>query len=365
MKKLLIPAICMCLMFTACGKKEPVVQADAPVEQEEVVPEIEEEPEPVIEEVEEVVEVIDPLEGKAKSPFTGEYIDEELISLRPYAITINNNHKALPQSGIAQADIMYEVPAEGEITRMVGIFQNFDAEKIGPVRSARDYFTYFALDNDAIYIHHGGSPTGYAAIKNRGINDIDGMKDSAFWRDQKRFNTAGMYEHSSYIDAEGIKESAANKGFDLEYDAEPMFSFYDEETKIEGERAPLVTIPYSYYQVSQFVFNVETGLYERYQTDKPQIDDQTGETVTAKNVIIQEAEIYIIPGDDAGRREVSLVGSGKGYMATMGNVQPITWQKTAYNAPTQWFDADGNELKLNAGKTWICVCPIGEDYTFE
>jgi len=305
------------------------------------------------------------VKGLALRPFKGGYIDEELGNLRPYAITINNNHKALPQSGISQADIMYEVPAEGEITRMVGIFQNFDAEKIGPVRSARDYFTYFALDNDAIYVHHGGSPTGYAAIKNRGINDIDGMNDSAFWRDQKRLNTAGMYEHSSYTDAEGIKASAESKGFVRDYNAEPMFDFYEEETKIGGERAPLVTIPYSYYQVSQFVFNPETGLYERYQTDKPQIDDQTGEVVTAKNVIIQEAEIYIIPGDSEGRREVSLVGNGKGHLVTMGSVQPVTWQKTAYNAPTQWFDAEGNKLKLNAGKTWICVCPIGEEYTFE
>ena len=240
-----------------------------------------------------------------------------------------------------------------------------EGEENGPVRSCRDYFTYFALDNGAIYVHHGGSPTGYASLTNRGIENIDGMKDSAFWRDQKRLNTAGMYEHSSYTDAEGIKASAESKGYSSEMKVEPMFSFYEEETKPGGERAPLVTIPYSYYQISQFVFNVETGLYERYQTDKPQIDDQTGETVTAKNVIIQEAEIYIIPGDDAGRREVSLVGSGKGYLATMGEVVPITWQKTAYNAPTQWFDADGNELKLNAGKTWICVCPIDEEYTFE
>lgn len=349
MKKFLALILCSVMLFSACSSDEPV---SSEIEQ------------PGTEATEEVVEA-DPYEGMDINPLTGLYIDEEDAGRRAFAVVINNLPKALPQSGLGDADIFYEVLAEGGITRLVAIFQELDAEKIGPVRSARDYFTYFALDNGAIYVHHGGSPTGYASLTNRGIENIDGMKDSAFWRDQQRLNTAGMYEHSSYTDAESIKASAESKGYGLEYETEPMFGFYEEETVIEGERAPLVTIPYSYYQISQFVFNSETKLYERYQTDKAQIDDQTGETVTAKNVIIQEAEIYIIPGDDAGRREVSLVGSGTGYLVTMGNAQPITWQKTAYNAPTQWFDAEGNELKLNAGKTWICVCPIGEEYTFE
>ena len=358
MKRLLTAAVCVGVAFSAaaCGKKEePVSEAAVSA----VVSQIEEEPEA------EVIEEKDELEGKAPSHFTGEYIDEELVNLRPFAVTINNLHKALPQSGIGQADILYEAPAEGEITRIVAVFQNFDAEKIGPVRSARDYFTYFALDNDAVYVHHGGSPTGYAAIKNRGIDNIDGMKDSAFWRDQQRLSQAGMYEHSSYTDAQGLKESAESKGYRNEYSAEPMFSFYEEETDVEGERAPVITIPYSSYQISQFVYNTETKLYERYQSDKAQIDELTGEVVSVKNVIIQEAETYVIAGDDAGRREVSLVGSGKGVMASMGSVQPITWSKEKYNTPTKWYDKDGNELTLNCGKTWICVCPIGESYTFE
>lgn len=355
MKKRFYLLFAAVLVFSSCGKKAEEVQKEPEISALSSVSEIEEKPQ----------EEEESLEGLAQSPLTGEYIDEEKAVLRPFAVTINNLHKALPQSGIGQADILYEVPAEGEITRIVAVFQYFDAEKIGPVRSARDYFTYFALDNDAVYVHHGGSPTGYAAIKNRGINHIDGMRDNAFWRDKERMNKAGMYEHSSYTDAEGLKKSAEAKGYRDKYEGEPMFSFYDEETVPEGENADFVSIPYSYYQISQFKFNSQTGLYERSQSDMPQIDDITGEQLSVKNVILQEAPIYVISGDEAGRREVSLVGSGKGTLVTMGRKQNITWSKDTYYSPTKWFDEKGNPLELNKGKTWICVCPENCGYTFE
>ena len=256
------------------------------------------------------------LEGLAVNPLTGLYIDEEAAKRRPFAVMINNLHKALPQSGIGQADLYYETLAEGEITRIVAVFQDFDAEKIGPVRSARDYFTYFALDNDAFYIHHGGSSTGYGAIRSRGVDNLDGMSDNAFWRDKVRLNTPGMYEHSSYTDADGLLASVTAKGYRTERDDQntPMFHFYEEDTALGGAalEAEDVVIPYSSYQISEFIYDADTRLYTRIQSGEEQIDDLTGQAVTVKNVIIQQAEISVIPGDDAGRRKVELIDSGEG-----------------------------------------------------
>ena len=307
------------------------------------------------------------LEGKSVSSLTGIYVDSEIANRRPIAVTINNLHKALPQSGIGEADLYYEVLAEGEITRIVAIFENFNSQKIGPVRSAREYFTYFALDNDAIYIHHGGSPTGYSAIRNRGVDDLDGMNDTtAFLRDKKRANTPGMYEHSSYIDTEGILKSIENRGYRQERNnTMPMFSF-SEENKVltDGINAIDLKIPFSSYQISEFKYNSDTGKYERYQSGEPQIDEETSEILTVKNIIVQYANTYVIDGE--GRREIDLIGSGEGYFVTNGKAINLTWKKEKYNTPTKWYDSLGNQLEINKGKTWICVYPTNqEDISFE
>ena len=158
---------------------------------------IEDELEPEPEEEEE-----DPgpdLTGLAMNPLTGHYIDEDLAWRRPLAVVINNINQALPQSGIAQADVIYEVLAEGGVTRLVAIYKEMDAEKIGPVRSTRHYFLDFALNHDAVLVHHGGSPQGYAAISNMGAANLDGMHIvRAFFRDPARAAIPRMIEHSSF-----------------------------------------------------------------------------------------------------------------------------------------------------------------------
>jgi len=120
-------------------------------------------------------------------PLTGLPTEKPVVNCRPVAVVINNHHKALPQSGIGQAAICYEVLAEGNITRIVAVFHDFDAQKIGPVRSARPYLLEFAADYDAIFVHHGGSPRGYDLIEESGIADLDAMRLSEpFWRDPER-----------------------------------------------------------------------------------------------------------------------------------------------------------------------------------
>lgn len=355
MKKVILLLLFGSLLLSGCGQKQ---KAEAPKEPEPPqVVETPKEPEQNAPEPEE------DLTGKAKNPLTGLYIAEEEAKKRPVAVTINNLHKALPQSGIGEADIIYEVLAEGEITRLVAIFQSLQAEKIGPVRSAREYFTYFALDNDAIYVHHGGSPNGYTAIKKRGVAHIDGMNDGAFWRDKTRANQPGMYEHSSYTSAAGITKSSKEKGFRIEEDEgyEGMFRFQEEDTNLKGEPCSVVTLPYSTYQVSEFRYDSNKGMYDRNQSGDPQIDETTGEILSAKNIIIQFANTYVLAGDDAGRRGIDLVGNGDGYYISNAAYIPITWEKGSYNSPTKWYDEKGLELRLNPGKTWICVYPKGQE----
>lgn len=89
------------------------------------------------------------------SPLTGEAgYDESLLLNRPVAVMVNNIEQSLPQRGISKADIVYEMPVEGGITRLMAVFSDYhDLPEIGSIRSARHDYVELALPLDAIYLH--------------------------------------------------------------------------------------------------------------------------------------------------------------------------------------------------------------------
>lgn len=372
--KLLITTTLTLLLLSGCSQKEKEVFAPQETNITQIILDTEKPTQKKIEQVTEETTKIEEsteenteenLVGKTPSPLTGLFIDENIAQRRPFAVTINNMSKALPQSGISQADIYYEVLAEGGITRIVAVFQNSTSEKIGPVRSARHYFLDFALDNDAVYIHHGGSPQAYSSIKSLKVNDFDGMNiTSFFFRDKNRMNQKGMYEHSSYIDATKFFDVWNESGYRINKE-NTMFNFSTKAMELDGETAEKVTLAYSGEQKSVFEYDAENKVYNRFQNSKVHLDEETKEQLAVSNVIIQYTNIYVIADDDKGRREVKLIGNGDGIYITYGKAIPIKWSKTSHNSPTTWTDTSGKPLVLNKGKTWINVFANNGNVTIE
>ena len=296
------------------------------------------------------------------NPLTGLLIDKEAAKRRPVAVMINNLITALPQSGIGQADIIYETLAEGNITRLLAVFQDFDAEKIGPVRSARHYYLNFAFDHDAIYVHYGQSPQADTAIRELKAPNINGLSylDSILaWRDPERLKKKGMYEHSLYTNAERIMKAweKVNHPKEVKSDWKPMLTFSEEEWAPKGEIANSVYLPFANNLTNEFHYDEESKLYNRVQYKQPHIDELTNEQLKTKNIIVQYTKITQIPNDKEGRRDMELVGSGNGVYISNGQAIPITWSKKATKVPTEYKDEKGQILKLNKGKTWIIVFP--------
>jgi hypothetical protein len=304
------------------------------------------------------IDIID-MSDKRASRLTGHYIDYNIANQRPIAVVINNINVALPQSGIKQADIFYEVLSEGDITRIIAIFEYYNHDKIGPIRSARDYFLHFAIDHDALFIHHGGSVLAYSAINTLNVDNLDGMNDTAnFFRDQQRVNTRGMYEHSSFINGENLNQHFKDRGVRTERfeDDTTGFKFFPVvSSPVASGNANKITIPFSSTYTSVFKYNEDSKLYYKYRGDTPHIDGQNNYQITVTNVIVQNVNMRLIPGDEAGRREVDLVGRGDGYLFTNGTYSHITWHKESNTTQTRWFDEQGAELMLNKGKTWIAI----------
>ena len=325
---------------------EPAVSVIAPVEPEPVEPEPE--PEPILPYV---------------NPLTGEGCETDIGANRPIAIMLNNHKKAMPQLGVSQADIIYEMPAEGGITRMMGLFQSVEGVgNIGTVRSARDYYVSIALGHDAIFLHAGGSDQAYRSIKSWGVTALDCVngpyEGTLYWRDKDRRASAGL-EHSVLTSGDTIQELLPTykkvtlthkEGFvDCLY-------FLDKEEKASGMTAEHVEVKFSGYKTGTFDYNADTGLYDVGQYGKAYVDGNTGEQVSVKNVLVLYTDVAAIKGDDKGRQSLRTTGTGHGILICDGVQQAIRWMKKDHDAPLTFCTPDGSSpAKLGVGPSYINI----------
>jgi len=303
-------------------------------------------------EPEEEPEPIGPL-----SVLTGLPITQEAYDQRPIGIMISNIKAALPQYGISEAEVIYETLVEGGITRLFAVSQNFESDKIGPVRSSRHYFVDYALEHDAIYVHFGQSVYAKKAFKSLNIDRFYGISyldEYLVFYDPDR-----VAPHSTFTSKDRLMDTWDVLDYRKEADySELKFAFNEEDTSLESENvANRLVLDYSYYIKPELVYNEEEGVYYRSQFDKPEIDENNGIQLSFKNVIVQYADMWVMKNDPDGCMEVELIGSGEGMYITDGKMLPITWEKTDHYAPTKYYMEDGSPLMMNPGKTFISVFP--------
>ncbi|WIF94793.1 DUF3048 domain-containing protein [Caminicella sporogenes] len=345
--------IMILLLFTGCSKSEPALKDDNSVEQSI----IEEDNNKVVSEnnikdsIDNLDKKVNDREGKIKSPLTGLYIEKEQLNPRPIAVMIDNYYKARPQAGLSEADIIYEILAEGNITRYMAIIYSSKPSTIGPVRSARPYFISKALEYDPLYVHVGGSPQALKDVKALKMADIDALScgKNTFWRKRHKPIPNNMYTSYEAL----IKEAHRRK-----YKANGNFktlSFNEEDTDIEGQILKDIKFPYRKNYVSEFRYNDEEKLYYRYINNKPHRDEVTKIHLSAKNIIVQYTNTKVI--DSKGRLDVNLIGKGKGFYITNGKIMKIIWKKGSRRDITRFYDLNENEIKLNPGITWYQIVP--------
>lgn len=276
---------------------------------------------------------------------------------RPYAVMINNHHEAWPQSGLQSAYLVYEIPVEGGITRMMALFRDVDVEKIGSVRSSRVYYLDYAMENDAIYVHFGGSNEAYMDLANYKINNIDGNKtgSSAFWRD-KTLNRA--LEHTAFTSTSNIKKMAETKKYRLTSSDYKLLNYTPTSidlSKIDGfKTANKIDIKYSSYQTSSYQYDAEKKYYLRSMNNTKNIDLVTGQQYTVKNIIV-----YSLQFDTASSKLKTIhnIGTGTGYYISEGIAIPITWEKKTRFEKTVYKYMNGTILDINDGNTYIQLYP--------
>lgn len=302
----------------------------------------------------------------AENPLTGEYVSKkkakDWINLRPLSVMVNNHIDARPQSGLVYADLTYEIVAEGGITRLLPFYMSTKPEKIGPVRSTRDYYLVLVKElGDAMLMHIGWSPRALEAIQQWPIRSL-GRGGGGFWRENPR-NVA--IEHTAYVNGVDLISTA----LDIGWKGIGKFQVWEFKDELAGygDAAQANEVSIDFWEKgdysARFVYDSESNTYLRYMgfdADGNWIahkDQDTKEHIKPKTVLVQFVEERPIPNDPKGRLEYDLVGSGKALVFMDGKVIESTWAKGDMESRTLFYDVNGEEIEFNRGKFWISIVP--------
>lgn len=287
---------------------------------------------------------------------------------RPIGVMINNHIDARPQWGISQADIVYEMVAEGGITRYLAFFLTDMPEKLGPIRSIREYYLVLVKElGDAAIMHIGWSPQALVAIESWPVRSL-ARGGATFDRDQTRLDQGIAIEHTAYTGGPYLRELSDSLGWEgvSEFN---IWKYKDDSPVDQSNESAVksnqITVDFWYKgdYSAIFKYNQQNNSYQKFtgydENDQPVavIDANSNSQVEIKNVIIQFVPELSIEGDDKGRLDYELVGSGEGIVFLDGTYKKITWNKSERDIRTVYYDLDGNEVQFNRGKFWISIVP--------
>ncbi len=305
--------------------------------------------------------------ASAANPLTGEALEAPLKS-RVFLASINNHKEALPQQGISQASIYYEMLVEGSVTRCLGVFTDIaSVEKLGAIRSARIYTVGLTQCYDGILCHAGGSDEADSAIVQRDVDHIDAVRSSggdAYYRDKDRLSSGYSKEHTLFTGADLLLANAQRQGLALEREQPYDFgmTFAQDATPAGGETAESITLAFGKQKSSKTTtmnFNAETGKYEASQFKESWIDGNTGEVLSFENVLVLFAKTYT--QKDGVHKTIELVAEGDGLFACNGKIVPIKWSRAGDTQPFVYTLTDGTPLTFGIGTSYIGLVPLGSN----
>lgn len=332
---------------------------------------------------------------------------------RPLVVMIENHEEARPQSGLQNADIVYEVMSEGAISRFMAVFycnvvkgapNKYD---VGPVRSARTYFLDLASEyaDYPLYAHVGGSNcsapkdpvtgrqsgpcttntkaqaleqlSSYGWRSNGTYGDLDqfSLSYKACRREPDRTGVTKSTEHTMYCSTNELWNVASQRG--LTNMTQVNKTSWDKnyrpwlfKAEYKANSSPTTSnIDFEFWTgykayAGNWTYDKINNLYLRSNGGAKHVDFNTQAQISTKNVIIQFVKETRSVDEHLHNLE-AVVGSGTGVLFQNGTSTPVTWSKTNRVSRTIFKDKSGKEVNFVPGQIWIEVLPIGSALTYE
>jgi hypothetical protein len=293
----------------------------------------------------------------ATNELTGLEVSDAIANQRPVAIMVDNEKKALQHYGTGEADIVYEMmnsTANGRVTRLMCLYKDWQGLKqTGSIRSVRTTNIMIADEYNAVLIHDGGPfyvdtyfAQPYAAHISGGFTRVKNGKPTEF---------------TEYVfGTELVKRFAKSKlstNYAMTLERGTHFLFNAAETDLVGgavanniDMSKIFT-----HNSSKLIYNAGTKTYDYYDYGSIHTDAEDGQVMTFKNVILQDVSFTQL--DKNGYLTYNVIGTGVGFYITNGQAIPITWSKASETGITHYFNAAGQEISVNKGKTYVGILP--------
>ena len=297
---------------------------------------------------------------------SGLEISDTVKDSRPLAIMVENTPDARPQSGLIYADIIFEVVDEFGVTRYVVVYSSFDAEIVGPVRSARIYYAEIARSFDPIYAFWGTYTEAYKVIDDLGLDVLTPLGDqsgnssivansNSGWRDNSR---SAITEHTAFMSTVALREEAENIGHSLEGGQSSLRFKLDADISDRGDISN-IAIDFSDQSAYEtyFEYNEEENVYYKFQSGIKHTDYETSQQITVSNVIVMVTNIEG-PVDASGHMVVRTTGTsdiGKAFFFMDGKAVEGTWERSSAFDPFLYRDGEGRIMLFNTGSTWVAM----------
>ena len=339
------------------------------------------------------------------NPITGfEVESEDALPARPVQVSIpNDTYGAVPQSNITQADIIYEFPVEGELTRLQAIYYSDIPDKFGPIRSVRYYFVDVATEYKACHVGYGWGKHARNYMKSNNVPHINGMQDTdLFYRVSDK-----QAPNDAYIDWSSVEKVADKEGWFDERQKIKAWKFRDDAWKAEQEQAkadaqavideksdstseediaaveeaqailnaePEKATTLSVKALgcnSRCDYDEESGKYLRFWYGEPYVDKETGEQLQFDNILVQKVHSDIMTDDETGmtdpkgRLTIDMFAGGDALLFTQGEVVKGTWSRDTVDDRTIFKDENGKQFRFTPGKTWVYVLDQDKEFSYE
>ncbi|HEV3474921.1 MAG TPA: DUF3048 domain-containing protein [Actinomycetota bacterium] len=288
----------------------------------------------------------------ATCPLTGvEAPDESVLERRVLSVKIENSPEARPQIGLAEADVIYEQEAEGGITRFNVLYHCNDAERIGPIRSARPVDpAILSQYGDPLFVHAGSVDAVIKDVDAAGIEAINCNFEVDTCPRDPNFEAP----HDIFTSSDALRDAGKETGAP----PEPVFTFEDEVPQA-GRRGRELNLYFSGVANVFWRYRANQGGYLRFHDETPH-DLEDGEQVTAANVVVMLVErLETRINDSAGNPVPSfeVVGAGDALVFRDGRLFQGRWERDSEEDVTRLVDRQGNEIPLKPGTTWVELFP--------
>ena len=286
------------------------------------------------------------------SPLTGnEVADEAATKQAVTGIMIENSPDARPQSGLKDSGVVFEAIAEGGITRFLVLYQEQKPQLIGPVRSVRAYYVDWVAAFNASVAHIGGSAAALKEVRNGNYRDIDQFFNaSTYWRATDRYAPHNVYTSFEKLDALNAAKGYTSSTF-------TGFTRKDSQAaETPNATAIDVTISSALYN-SHYAYNATTNTYDRSQAGAAHLDKGAGQISPRVVIVMKVNETTVM--EDGWRQSIQAIGSGQVTIFQDGTVQEGTWHKADKTSQITFTDANGADIPLARGQTWLTAVPNG------